>query len=295
MYLELAATDSTGATKTFPGKHLNFQDIGIDATPWLHVSAFDTVVWGGRFDLSYFVPLTYLYFNQGITGFPDNALIGLSYRIRLPQHISTSGLVYIDDINFDQVVRFNFNTKWKLSFQVAANWTPLAGMFESLSLDYLAIMPYMYTHRSTSATDPNYDNYTTMGENLGPALPPNTDRLELTGTFAPAPKLLVDVTARLIRHGNASDGITSGSGSLFDDGYNGSTPTFQNETRFLTQSVIERTYQAGVHAQATVPLGNAGSMELSAGYLAQYITDYRLNAAATSFDNFLSFGARYRY
>jgi hypothetical protein len=126
-------------------------------------------------------------------------------------------------------------------------------------------MPYVFTHRAT--TDPafRYEDGSHGGVGFGSVLLPNSERLEALALLRPwdSPSLLVDVELRCawVRHGNASAGIIDGAdGSLADPGYRGDVATFtagfddptgQPRTRFLTQPVLETTWQLGTGLRLT--------------------------------------------
>ncbi|WP_455381574.1 hypothetical protein [Salinispira pacifica] len=290
LYLELTATGANGGGAE-AGKHLSFHSAHFYPTDWLTLSAFETAVWGPRFDLSYFVPLSEFYLTQGLGGFADNSIVGLSASARLPYNTGVSGVLYIDDLNFNQVVRFNFDTKWKLAYEVEAHWTPMWDLFRQVKLDYTAVMPYMYTHEGG---DPNYTNYTNAGLNLGPALEPNSDRLTITASFAPLPQMEVGLMGRLIRHGNASAGTgvkSPADGSLFDTGYTSSGGyAFQNSTPFLSQSVIEKTLQFGFDADYRF-----SRFDAKLSYMYQYTWNAGLVAGANVGNHLIGMSFGYSY
>ncbi len=288
LYLELTATDSSGSG-AYPGKHLSFHSAHFYPTDWLTLSAFETAVWGERFDLSYFVPLSEFYLTQGLGGFSDNSIVGLSAHARLPHNTGISGVLYIDDLNFNQVVRLNFNTKWKLAYELKANWTPMWNVFKELTLDYTAVMPYMYTHIGSGANTPNFSNYTNAGLNLGPALDPDSDRLTLTASFVPLPKLNVDAMFRFIRHGNPLADVNGHTGDLFDPGYNPGY-AFQTSTPFLSQSILEKTLQLGLSADYRF-----GRVEAKLSYMYQYIWNVGLAAGVNAGNHLIGISLGYSY
>lgn len=289
---ELVATDSTGAG-LFPGKYLALHSVDVYPTPWLTLGFIETVIWGGRFEPLYLLPLTEYYYSQGILGFPDNSLVGLSGSIKLPYSLEANGLLYIDDINFDQLVTFHFNTKYKVALQAGLKWTPSdLGLLSRVKLGYLMVTPYTYTHQSPTVA--NWQNYTNQGQLLGSSLPPDSDRLSLEVLSRPLPTLQVNLFARMIRHGNASEGIAGGgNGSIYDTGWVKGVPTFQNETRFLTQTVIEKTYQAGVSADYTFRT-RFGTFDGTGTYTYQYVKNANLGPTDTS-NGFLSVGLRFAF
>jgi hypothetical protein len=274
--LELQATDDAGLGRR-SGKHHFFHSLELHPTAWLDVGVFETVI-TGRLELLYFLPASAYFHSQGIGGFADNSLVGLTGRLRPVRGLELKGVFYADDFQFNDTIRGVLDTKYKFAAQLGASWAPVSSFPDApllevlrlVTLDYTAIMPYTFTHLNPDeAGSFNVGNATNGGQPIGAALDPNSDRLEARALWRVADRhaLVLDVENRLamIRHGNASAGIIDGAdGSIFDPGYLGTTPTFQPpfedptdqpSTRFLTQDVIETTWQAGASVRFTLDSG----------------------------------------
>ena len=221
---------------------------------WLDIGFFESVVYGERFEPVYLLPFSYLFYSQGYVGFADNSLMGLSFRSLLPYKTEVNGILYVDDVNFNQIFKFKFNTKMKIAMETGASWSPGKSWLRKISMDYTAVMPYMYTHYDWhsvyNADDFNPDNYTHWGGNLGTSLSPNSDRINLTGNWRLDNTSEVTLFGNWIRHGNASDstGATQNNdGSIFDNGIDSAGELFfQDSLPFLTQDVLEKVLQVGV-------------------------------------------------
>lgn len=285
----------------FPGKWVFIHDFRWNALPWLTVAFFESVTWGPRFELAYLMPVKWGFHAQGAVSYADSSKMGFSVEARPRADLRVPFMVYVDDASFNDLVRFNFNTKLKMGLHTAVIWTPLQPFLRRVSLDYLALLPYMYTHDGEGGhfdTEPNYTNYLHRGVSLGPGLDPNSDRLTLAATVQPLPRLNATVTGRLIRHGNASEGVEglgliSHDGSILDDGRyyyfrreevgEGDPPgplvvesgrlSFQDELRFLNQRHIEHTWQAGIDLAYRIPVDPRRRIGISveAGYQFEYI------------------------
>ncbi|OGQ21943.1 MAG: hypothetical protein A2138_20500 [Deltaproteobacteria bacterium RBG_16_71_12] len=288
LYEVTATTDAGmgGAT----GKHVHLHAIDFHPTPWLDVGAFETMVSGPRLELLYFIPAVSYFHSQGLSGFADNALVGVTARATPLTGLDVKGVLYVDDTSFNDLARLRFDTKYKLATQVGAALSPAAlfgrgqvgphQAFRLVTVDYTAVMPYMYTHVGAGGDELNWLSYTNAGQSLGPALPPNADRVQLRALFRARDDVErglfdVEVNAALVRHGNASAGIIPGrDGSVLDDGYLGDVPTFQPPfadptgqpvTRFLTQDVVEHTLQLGVAASCTLDGGRLSAAGVERG------------------------------
>jgi hypothetical protein len=290
LYRPLTATDNQGMGKE-PDKHFVFHSIEYRPASWVTLTFFESMIWGNRFELSYFVPFSGFFLTQGLGGFTGNSLMGVSAEFRPVQGVRLPITVYADDIHFNDIVRFQLDTKWKLALQTGVEWFPQAQnipVLEFLSLDYTAVMPYMYTHRDDQIsvldpdwlTTPNFSNYTHRGENLGPGIPPNSDRIRLEARTRPLPWLTAGLWLQQVRHGNASEETDIpdpiNTGDLFDPGYGPTGATFQSTTRFLIQNVLEITRQVGIQAEAQLPLpSNWPEMNIGLGYVFEHVQNSR--------------------
>ncbi|TVQ28236.1 MAG: hypothetical protein EA383_01005 [Spirochaetaceae bacterium] len=302
----------------YPDKYMMVRAVQWRALPVLDLAAWETIVWGRRLEPSYFIPTYSLFLAQhGRNSVSrDNSFIGLSATVRPGHGLVIPTSVYMGDLHFNRMMQGNIllsNTKYKLSAQTGIRWTPLEpGILDRLQLDYLAVMPYMYTHwdrytwpEGTEARppeSPNYNNYTHLGENIGPTLDPNSDRLTLRIDLRPVPLSRVSVMGRMIRHGNASEGVeginvpSELEGGLFDPGYAGSSATFQTETRFLTQDVIERTLQFGLDLEYDINIpGGLGGLRARAGYMFEHVANAGLVEGNSELNNRLDIGVTYRF
>jgi len=278
---ELQATDAVLGRRS--GKHLHFHQLELHPAPWLDVGVFETVI-TGRLDPLYFLPASAYFHAQGIAGFADNSLVGLSGRVRPLPGLDVKGVFYADDFQFNDTVRGVLDTKYKFAAQLGAAWAPTSRhpaapwwpALRLVAVDYTAVMPYMYTHINSTGEGFNVEDYTNGGVNFGPALEPNSDRVEVRSLLRllddPATSLVdLELRTAFLRHGNASAGIIEGrDGSILDDGYLGDQPTFQPPfedptgqpyTRFLTQRVIEQTLQASASLRWTFDSGRAVVLE----------------------------------
>ncbi|MFQ3621054.1 MAG: hypothetical protein SNJ78_08925, partial [Spirochaetales bacterium] len=317
LLLEIAATNYLGEEDKFPNKRLVLQSFNVYPTSWLELGFFETIVYGNRFDLTYLLPFKELFYAQSMAGFEDNSFMGLLANVRFRDSWQIPLLVYVDDTNLNDLLRFDFATKFKVAIQAGLRYTPReTGLLRKVEAEYVIVTPYMYTHRSglgdisisgTFTADdrlealrrPNYTNYTHMGTNLGVGLEPNSDRFTLSVQVEPVDALVVTLRGRLMRHGNASEGMADpdarNDGTILDDGYNKyGKATFHYETRFLNQSVIEKVWQGGIQARYQLPLG-PGTLLLEGGYTLEYYQDKGLVKGETDTVHYFTAGLGYRF
>ncbi len=292
--LALTATTETGEGR-YPEKYLVIHSAEFFLFSWLELNVFETVVYGGRLEPLYLIPFSEFFYLQGLNGFRDNSLLGFSTSIDLPYNIDFDFLFYADDLHFNDMIRLDFDTKYKLSFQTGLSWTPEAQQINRLSLDYLLVTPYMYSHITESDTvdNINYQNYTNLGENMGPSLDPNSDRISLKLLLQPVKNLDLELTGRFIRHGNGSvdgsENVGDGDGTIFDDGFDDSgVCTFQDTTRFMVQDIIEKTLQAGFNAEMFYDVFDF-RLSGNAGYTSEWVWNSDL-VAGFEWNNYFEIG-----
>ncbi|MCL2479886.1 MAG: hypothetical protein FWF22_10310, partial [Treponema sp.] len=226
LYETITASNDFGSG-IYPGKSLVIHTLNVRPFKSLELGITQTLVWGGRTELLYLVPFTYLFGSQAIVDFDDNSLAGLYFRWQPINTFLVKGQVYVDDLSFNGL--FTGDMKIKAAGELGLSWAPVKSYLSRLDFDYTAIMPYTYTHwplpDSTIYTDdnPNYLNYTHLGKNIGPDLEPNSDRVSVRTSWNTIPGINLNVGAYMIRHANASAGQAGldksyNDGSVFDHG-----------------------------------------------------------------------------
>ncbi|MDR2701617.1 MAG: hypothetical protein LBB72_04220 [Spirochaetaceae bacterium] len=320
LWLELIASDTTGHGR-FSEKHLVSHVLNFRPIPAIEFAFFEAMVWGPRIEPFYLIPFSVLFFSGAMADFGDNSFMGLNFRWFCTPGLQFLTQVYVDDIHFNDFVRFRFNTKLKVAAELGLVWAPKDGPLRSLAADYTAVTPYTYTHvydlngdydtRYPSQGDPplvaphNYQDYSHAGKNLGPDLQPNSDRISLRSVWKILPDLDVGVSAYFTRHGNASENRLKNDfmnkeeehdGSIFDDG-NDDKPNYDSnyrELRFLTQPIIETKLAGGITINWLFP-SRFGEFSLNAAYTAEYGWNRGLVPDSNSLVHYWAVGGTFRY
>jgi hypothetical protein len=223
----------------------------------------------------------------------------------------------VDDLHFNDMIQFQFDTKYKLAGELGLVWAPPTGFLRSLAVDYTAVFPYMYTHmydldpdtygtrypsQPGGSAHTNYQDYSHAGKNLGPDLEPNSDRISLRSTWKTLPNLDLTLLGYFIRHGNASENRLGGQmgpehdGSIFDDGSD-DVPGYDNNynhLRFLIQPHLETKLAGGIILSWLFPT-KLGDFTLNAEYVAEYCWNRDLIPNNNNLRNYWSLGGSYRY
>ncbi len=289
--MAISAVNSDGTGGPAPSKFLALHGLELYLLPWLTAGIFESVVWGPRFELLDLLPYAVHFYTQGFVAYPDNSFIGINASLKLPQNVRVDFLAYFDDMSFNDIIRFNFNTRMQFAAQAGGSWTPNDPLLTRLSFEALMITPYTYSHTNgTGDTGLNYQDYTNAGQIMGPSLEPDSLRLEVDALLRPDPVVDVKPFARFVLHGNAG-AYYGGTGTVFDNGYvQNAYETFH----FLDQSVIEKRLQLGADSAAyfTLPFG---SIKVYGSYTFEYVLDAGLSAGATALNNYLGVGFFYMY
>lgn len=293
--LVIAASDDAGANIS-PNKFLSTHAIHFRPLSWLSFGLRDSMIFGGRFEPTYLIPLSVFHIAQGLFNFPDNALIGADFSIKPIDGLRLDGAVYADDMGFNDIIKFKKDVKARIAGQFGVSYTmPKKHWFKSVAMDYTFVMPYTYTHitgdtgSTVDSGDPNYENYTHYGQNLGTALNPNSDRIKLKLQFEPLSNFRISLSNTFIRHGNVNESVSdprfllkymtenyNTSGTVFNhasvkspdkNNYAQRLDLFQHANPFMKQKTIEYINQLALDIQLQLPIIRSGGyMKFFLGY-----------------------------
>jgi hypothetical protein len=292
---ELTQRIPSGGLQT--GKYLALHGLELLPLPWLTVDAFEMMVWSGRFEPLYLIPIADFFYTQSLSGFGDNSFVGLMATARISNGLTLKGQLIADDSH-------------KFAGEAGIVWAPASEVLRTVALDYTFVIPYTYTHQPNDLTPPQSIDYTNWGVNEGPALEPDSDRVEVRAFLTPLPSLELTALGRFIRHGNASEdyvGTADGAvhdGTISDPGYVNNEHIFPTGSyfselpwkalRFLTQSVIDMSLQVGLGAAWRLRV-DGGDVRLSARYLFELRFNEGLVSGTTGAHNYISLAATYSF
>jgi len=281
----LAATTADENDIFYPEKFLSVHNLEFRPFKWLSVSILESVMYGGRMELMYLLPLSPYMISQGVTGLVDNGFLGGMFTLKPFEGLKIDGVLYADDLKFNEIVKLNLDTKWRFAGQLGAAYAPReSGIFTLASLDYTMVMPYTYSHyesKDLRPDQPNFQNYQHAGASFGAALDPNSDRINLKIKLRPLEGIDFDIVGILIRHGNVNEGISEYYQKKYLAGENYTTDgtilntvrivgagyTYQDSTPFLTQDTLQYIWQTGFDATCRLPvLKTGGYMVFRFGY-----------------------------
>ncbi len=318
-----------GASKLYDGsgllsnKYMAFHQFEFKFTPKISLTYYENMVYGKRFDFSYLIPAPYMAI-QGLGGCNDNLQMGLMFNFEPFNGFLWSTDVFVDDVNFNDLIKFNFNTKLRIAAETGVIYTPVNSIFSNLALRYTLVTPYTYTHwdysddanRTMDKNTFNYQNYANNGLPIGSTLPPNSDQIKFSFDMNPIKALNLSFNFAFSRHGNsaetlptdealfylmAPEGVYATNGSINhhvmidrnpDDGYLESAKYSLN---FLNQQHIMYTFQGGFDAEYTIGKWKFGQFIAKAGYTAEYIINKGVDANMFPGGKVTASGGTYTY
>ena len=152
--------DSMGYFKKYMSAHY----LSINATKKLNISLFESVIWkmnhapgSSGFDVNYLNPIVMLRPIEYSVGSPDNILVGINIKYKLPFSSYLYGQLLLDEFTLEQIKSNNGYWANKFAYQLGYK------IFNAFSIDNLTLQteynlarPYTYSHFNTQQ---NYAHY----------------------------------------------------------------------------------------------------------------------------------------
>lgn len=309
----LGLTASNNSDELYSEKFLSIHSLNGQLLDWLSASFYEVTVYGGRFEPGYLIPVPYMV-TQGLSGFDDNILMGLTFTVKPVPNLVWVNDFFIDDLGVNDLVKLNFDTKIRGTFQTAIKYQPPVEGFGLVKLGYTLVTPYMYAHKQNIISNVdgsyftgsqaviNYQQYTTAGFPIGSGLDPNSDRLSLSVSYSPVKNLNLTLKGAYIRHSNVNenlpveealsylnspvdyfntDGTINNHQHYFEDGDPEKSrylPSAWDHFLFMCQDTKMTTFQAEIDVNYCLPKTKIGSVSLELGYLFEYIKNAGVDA-----------------
>lgn len=159
LFMELTNQYFRGADRLLPRKYASMHTLSTNLFKWLQVSFFEAVVYGraDRFDFRYLNPIIFYRSVEQTSGSPDNALVGLNYKINTGLKAILYGQVMLDEFSFGQLKKNNGWWANKYAMQLGVKFADPFGLKNMLlQVEANYVRPFTYSY-SDSITD--YSNY----------------------------------------------------------------------------------------------------------------------------------------
>jgi hypothetical protein len=186
LFMELTPQNkSNPGNVLLPKKYAAMHRLGINATPWLNIGLFEAVIFGrlNRFDFSYLNPVIFLRSIEQQNGSPDNAMVGLDYKMNIGHQGQLYGQLLVDEFVLGEVRAGNGWWGNKFGVQFGGK---VIDVFDVKNLDVQAevnvLRPFTYSHSDSIA------NYTNYNQPLAHPLGANLQEAVLIIHYQPKPR-----------------------------------------------------------------------------------------------------------
>jgi hypothetical protein len=171
LYMELLPQFTRGGDKLLDKKYAAMHRLSINATKWLNIGLFESVVFGrkNRFDFGYMNPVILYRSIEQNNGSPDNAILGLDAKIHTGLKTMLYGQVVLDEFKFGEIKANNgwWANKWGVQMGLkSADIFGIKNLFVQAELNIVRPFTYSfrdsvadYTHYNQSLTHPYGANY----------------------------------------------------------------------------------------------------------------------------------------
>ncbi len=212
IYAQLTPSYATSrGDQRLPNKYMTLHHFSINATKWLNIGAFESIIFGreDRYEFSYLLPVIFLRGIEGQNGSPDNANIGFDVKANIAKKVQVYGQVMIDEFKLSEIKSGNGWWANKQAVQVGAKYVDAFGIRNlDLQVEYNSIRPFTYAHYDSVSS---YNHY-----KLPLAHPLGANVREAIGIVRYQPINRLYITAKIIawEQGLDSAGYNFGSNTL---------------------------------------------------------------------------------
>lgn len=159
LYVELTPQFRKGADARLPRKYATIHSLSVNATKWLNVGLFESVVFSrrDRYEFGYMIPIILYRSIERAFGSPDNVQLGINFKAIAAKRLQFYGQFMLDEFTSKEL--FGGRGYWanKFSLQLGGKYF---NAFTIKNLDLQAEMnlvrPYTYTHFDSTS---NYTHY----------------------------------------------------------------------------------------------------------------------------------------
>jgi hypothetical protein len=216
LYLELTPQFSRGGIgkdPLLPHKYATMHHLSINATKWLNVGLFESVIFDrrDRYEFSYMIPLILYRQIERSLGSPDNVLLGFNFKAIAAKHLQFYGQVLLDEFTSKELIAGHGYWANKFGIQFGGKYFD-AFTVKNLNLqgEINLVRPYTYSHYDSTA------NYTHYNQPL--ANPIGAGFAEVLGSirYQPVKKLYLNIKGMYYQKGVDTGGADFG-GDIFKD------------------------------------------------------------------------------
>jgi hypothetical protein len=158
--MELTPQYFRGADQYLPRKYAAMHHLSVNAARWLNVGLFEAIIYSRKdhFDFRYLNPIILYRSVEQTNGSPDNALIGLNFKINTGVNALIYGQVILDEFNFAQVKANNGWWANKHGFQLGLKLADPFGVKNlMIQVEGNLVRPYLYAYTDSVSDYSNYN------------------------------------------------------------------------------------------------------------------------------------------
>ncbi|MCD4829943.1 MAG: hypothetical protein K8R90_10990 [Candidatus Cloacimonetes bacterium] len=192
-----AGRDTLYSEKRLDEKYLMLHRLDIEPTDNLSIFAGETIVYGGRApDVSYLLPHTFLRIVEHKLHDRDNVAIFAGFEWRSLSWLTLYGQGYLDELRIAEIMGDWWGNKYAVQGGVVFCAPTFAGGVPRLTLEGVAIRPWLYTHNS------QLGSYTHEGEGLGYPLGANLIAYTAEANLPLPARLSLDAAVTFVQQGS---------------------------------------------------------------------------------------------
>lgn len=186
LYMELTPQYRRGGDQLLPKKYAAMHHLSINAARWLNVGLFEGIVFSRKdhFEFQYMNPIILYRSVEQSQGSPDNAVLGLNFKVNTGLRAVLYGQVLLDEFKFAEIKARN--GWWANKYGVQLGFK-LADLFNLKNLfiqgEMNMIRPFTYTFRDSVG------DYTHYNQPLAHPLGANLMELNLIVRYKPVQNL----------------------------------------------------------------------------------------------------------
>lgn len=208
--------DNKGLDNNLQKKYMAMHHLSFDATKWLNVGVFETVMYGANgLQLSYFNPIIFYRAIEYQLGSSDNVLVGMDYKANFLRHFSLYGQLVIDEYRFKELLKPQGWWGNKAGLQMGLKYIDVANISNlDAQIEYNTVRPYTYTHNGNTAAASNFTHY-----NQALTHPLGANFKEWVGTlrYRTAKNVFFKINAMYAQQGSDKDSVNYGSNIFLDN------------------------------------------------------------------------------
>lgn len=212
LFMELTPQFNRGLDRLLPKKYAAMHQLSLNVTNWLNVGLFEAIVFGreDHFEFQYMNPvILYRYVEQSI-GSPDNALLGMNFKINPRVNAILYGQFVLDEFKFGEITSGEGWWANKYAYQIGTKIADPFGLNNSLfQIEYNRVRPFMYSYFNGVA------DYSHNNQPLAHPYGSNFSEIALIANYKPHQKIQFSLEAFYNQQGRDNSDSISYGGNIF--------------------------------------------------------------------------------